>query len=501
MSKYFCLIIICFLKISFAQIDNISENNREVDTIYENYHSFILKAPVGWTMTNGIDICFLLNGANFQNSKAFINFETVNKRIEGNETIDKLFEKEGLLFKSNVKNYKIQDADSVQTSDNKFVKIKYYFVEDDNFNYYAANGYLNEKKIIISFQLSARNMFDFENSLNSYKELINSYYLLSDAVKMDISEGYYLPRMINFEHYKNFEFYDENCFKYIKHENFYYDSIGFGKYVIKDDNLILNFDTIYGSNIKDLSDTINIVKAYESKSDTLIYTGKILDIENNKPIPDAIIKANSFGCESDSVGNYKIKFLKAQLPISLDVFYLGYDNIHFFISDSLNKNIVFKLKAVFANNLIHGGTIYVYKISNINNRFIEIRKTDDTNCITYIKQNYKEHQNKTDLNKIYKIYELDKLPILNYDGGLKKYIFSNLRWTDNFDGEGTVLVSFIIQKNGKIKDVKIERSLFDDCDEEAIRVISSMPNWKPGIVDSKAVNVKLFVPVKFKIKK
>lgn len=93
----------------------------------------------------------------------------------------------------------------------------------------------------------------------------------------------------------------------------------------------------------------------------------------------------------------------------------------------------------------------------------------------------------------------DKLPKLIYEGGLKKYLNENLQWPSKFDGQGTVIVSFVIQASGKIKDLKIEKSLVV-CDEEVIRVFSSMPDWLPGELDSKPVDMKLYFPVEFKLK-
>lgn len=57
--------------------------------------------------------------------------------------------------------------------------------------------------------------------------------------------------------------------------------------------------------------------------------------------------------------------------------------------------------------------------------------------------------------------------------------------------------TFMIQKNGKVKDIIVIKSLCTQCDEEVIRVFSSMPDWLPGEVDSKPVDIKLYFPVEF----
>ncbi len=94
---------------------------------------------------------------------------------------------------------------------------------------------------------------------------------------------------------------------------------------------------------------------------------------------------------------------------------------------------------------------------------------------------------------------VDELPRLNYDGGLKKYIIDNLQWPNQLSGEGYVLVSFVVQTNGKVKDLKNEKSLCPpQCYEEVKRIFESIPDWDPGKLDSGEVDVKLYLPIEFK---
>jgi protein TonB len=61
-------------------------------------------------------------------------------------------------------------------------------------------------------------------------------------------------------------------------------------------------------------------------------------------------------------------------------------------------------------------------------------------------------------------------------------------------------VNFLVTRTGKIKDVKVLKSVNPLLDEEAVRVISSMPDWKPGSQAGKLVDVQMQVPVEFKLK-
>ncbi|MBL0048989.1 MAG: energy transducer TonB [Bacteroidetes bacterium] len=66
--------------------------------------------------------------------------------------------------------------------------------------------------------------------------------------------------------------------------------------------------------------------------------------------------------------------------------------------------------------------------------------------------------------------------------------------------KGTVYVSFMVDKNGKVKEVKIAKGLYSACDAEVMRVVNLFPPWKPGIYKGKNVNVVFSLPVKFELR-
>ncbi len=68
--------------------------------------------------------------------------------------------------------------------------------------------------------------------------------------------------------------------------------------------------------------------------------------------------------------------------------------------------------------------------------------------------------------------------------------------------EGRVVCQFVVAIDGKISNVEVVRSSGDkSLDREAVRVIRSMPKWKPAMYQGKPVSVKYTVPVNFKLKK
>ncbi len=65
---------------------------------------------------------------------------------------------------------------------------------------------------------------------------------------------------------------------------------------------------------------------------------------------------------------------------------------------------------------------------------------------------------------------------------------------------GRVYVSFVVNKKGKVENVKVVRSGGDSSlDKEAVRVVKSMPSWKPGKQRDKAVKVTYTVPINFQL--
>lgn len=67
--------------------------------------------------------------------------------------------------------------------------------------------------------------------------------------------------------------------------------------------------------------------------------------------------------------------------------------------------------------------------------------------------------------------------------------------------EGRVIVEFIVGKDGKVKDVKIVRGLDNDIDDEVVKVVSASPKWKAAQINNMNVNVKISIPIEFRLSK
>ena len=67
------------------------------------------------------------------------------------------------------------------------------------------------------------------------------------------------------------------------------------------------------------------------------------------------------------------------------------------------------------------------------------------------------------------------------------------------DQQGTTVVRFVVNSQGKVEKAKIIRSISSSLDEEALRVINAMPQWTPGEQKGKKVSVYYTLPISFKL--
>jgi TonB family protein len=88
-----------------------------------------------------------------------------------------------------------------------------------------------------------------------------------------------------------------------------------------------------------------------------------------------------------------------------------------------------------------------------------------------------------------------------YDGLLAEIKRSTvLPWAaDKFNIQGIVYVSFKVNEYGEVEDVKTVRDVDFHLDQEAIRVVSKLRPWKPGIRDGQPITLEYVVPVAFQI--
>lgn len=85
-------------------------------------------------------------------------------------------------------------------------------------------------------------------------------------------------------------------------------------------------------------------------------------------------------------------------------------------------------------------------------------------------------------------------------GKMMEYIAKNIKYpamARESGIQGRVFVNFVVEPDGSVSNVKVLRGIGGGCDEEAVRVVESMPKWTPGRQRGKAVRVSFNLPVRF----
>ena len=92
-----------------------------------------------------------------------------------------------------------------------------------------------------------------------------------------------------------------------------------------------------------------------------------------------------------------------------------------------------------------------------------------------------------------------------YPGGMQalfEYLGQNLKYPEDAKEqkvEGRVIAIFVVETDGSISNVEVVKPVFPSLDAEAVRVLSGMPKWKPGMQSGKVVRVKYTVPINFSL--
>ncbi len=139
----------------------------------------------------------------------------------------------------------------------------------------------------------------------------------------------------------------------------------------------------------------------------------------------------------------------------------------------------------------------VISITNLDSLIFDI---DDTTTSTYLPIELPQEKNHPDI-------EIIDFPDENPDfvGGDEErinFISKNIKYPniaiDNVI-EGRVILTFIVEKNGTITDIKVLKDIGGGCGEEAARVAKLMPKWKPGKVKGKTVRTRFNMPIMFQL--
>lgn len=101
--------------------------------------------------------------------------------------------------------------------------------------------------------------------------------------------------------------------------------------------------------------------------------------------------------------------------------------------------------------------------------------------------------------------EVEVMP--EFPGGMQamnEYLYTNIKYPkDAIKQEvgGRVMVMFVVETDGSLSNVRVARKVFPSLDAEAVRVVKSMPKWKPGKEKGRLVRVNFTMPIVFSVKK
>ena len=235
--------------------------------------------------------------------------------------------------------------------------------------------------------------------------------------------------------------------------------------------------------------TTTVVAGTEKALAEIKVKGVILNAETGKPMPGAsiIIKGTSIGTLSDKEGVFSIS---AEEGSVLGVSYVGRRFQELTVSKNMKgKELVIALERKNVNVgevvVVGYGEPKVMEVSNVKAQegtvaASKASKTSDNGDIFVV---------------------VEDMP--SYPGGMEecmRFLARNLKYPVEAQKAGTqgrVILSFIVNKDGSISNVEVMRSVSKELDAEAVRVVQSMPKWKPGKQRGQAVDVRFTMPVTF----
>lgn len=127
---------------------------------------------------------------------------------------------------------------------------------------------------------------------------------------------------------------------------------------------------------------------------------------------------------------------------------------------------------------------------------VQVVETDDV-----LFETVHEAREEVDTAKIHMVVEEQPIFPGGYEA-MKAFLDNNVSYPESakkLGVKGTVYVTVIIGRDGRLSDIRTLRGIHPACDKEAVRVITAMPNWIPGKQNNQPVKVRFYLPVRFGI--
>ena len=171
-------------------------------------------------------------------------------------------------------------------------------------------------------------------------------------------------------------------------------------------------------------------------------------------------------------------------------------------SKTANKLVPITAIEIYNNYYSLDATINLSNFTSVNKDFIINQLTNgdtDSNSIIESVNNEDEEEDNSIVD--FAAVEVQPEPP-GGTAGWGKYLQKNMKYPpvareNNITGR--VIVSFVVEKNGDLSDVKVLRGIGGGCDEEAVRVLKASPAWKPGVQNGRSVRCTFTMPIFFQL--
>lgn len=233
---------------------------------------------------------------------------------------------------------------------------------------------------------------------------------------------------------------------------------------------------IIETNVQKIAEKTPQAPAIRQTAQPIKINGTVLDAQSGDPLTGCIvvIKNNTRGVVTDKEGHFELEIPDGEAVLVFSL--IGYQTIELKGSD-----------------LQSATTIKMEKSA---------QELDEVCVVGYERQ--------TQADEIKKIMEDNEafIPVEEapeFPGGTKalmQFLARNIKYPADAEKnktEGRVIVQFIVEKDGKISEETVVRSVSPSLDAEALRIIRLMPAWTPGKQRGKAVDIKFTLPITFRL--
>jgi TonB family protein len=233
-----------------------------------------------------------------------------------------------------------------------------------------------------------------------------------------------------------------------------------------------------------------------------VVRGKVIDEYGNPLEGVSVVASKSINTKTDSAGNFELE-MTDRIPIAVVFSFPGLKTTRTIpvfeepllikMKPELNLGVHIVMTRLVAKPL--SMTEGRSRSNATSGRFSVVKSLSMTEGSSDTDKNTDEDKNE----KIYAVVE--QMP--EFPGGLealRRFIAKQIRYPKIAieDGvQGQVFVSFVVNREGNIWNAKVVKSVHPALDQEAIRMIYSLPQWKPGVHHGKAVNVAYNIPISF----